>query len=224
MIRVALVDDHPLVRAGLAGLLGGLDDIDVVGQASDGADAVDLVRSTGPDVLLMDLSMPGVDGIDATRAVRAEFAELPVLILTSSREGAQLRAALEAGATGYLVKDAEPDEIATAVRRAAAGDSPIDPQMTRGLFPAATDAAPPGAPPGPAGPGAPGGTPGETALVRGREAEVLRLVARGYANKQIATSLGIAERTVKVHLGSVFRRIGVADRTSAALWAREHGY
>lgn len=208
MIRVALVDDHPLVRAGLAGLLGGLDDIDVVGQASDGADAVDLVRSTGPDVLLMDLSMPGVDGIDATRAVRAEFAELPVLILTSSREGAQLRAALEAGATGYLVKDAEPDEIATAVRRAAAGDSPIDPRMTRGLFPAATDAAP----------------PGETALVRGREAEVLRLVARGYANKQIATSLGIAERTVKVHLGSVFRRIGVADRTSAALWAREHGY
>jgi DNA-binding NarL/FixJ family response regulator len=204
MIRVALIDDHPLVRAGLIALLRELDDVTVVGDAADGSDALALVRDSHPDLLLMDLSMPGVDGVDATRVLRQEHPALPIVILTSSRDGERLRDALAAGATGYLLKDAEPAEIAAGIRSAARGESPIDPRVARMLFPAAET------------------TAASEPLIRGREAEVLRLVARGLANKQIARELGIAERTVKVHLGSVFRRLGLNDRTSAALWAREH--
>jgi DNA-binding NarL/FixJ family response regulator len=211
MIRVALIDDHPLVRAGLAALLNTLGDVEVAGEGSDGAEALEVVERSSPDLLLMDVSMPGVDGIEATRRVRQRHPGLPVLVLTSSRDPEQLRAALAAGAAGYLLKDAEPDEIAAAIRGAAVGRSPIDPRVARALFPTVVAAEPAAARP-------------PAAVVRGREAEVLRLVARGCANKQIAAELGIAERTVKVHLSSVFRRIGVSDRTSAALWARENGY
>lgn len=211
MIRVALIDDHPLVRAGLIALLRELDDVTVVGDAGDGSEALALVRDCRPDLLLMDLSMPSVDGVDATRMLRQEHPALPIVILTSSRDSESLHDALAAGATGYLLKDAEPAEIAAGIRSAARGESPIDPRVARMLFPAAAP-----------------GAAAQTAqlpepLIRGREAEVLRLVARGLANKQIARELGIAERTVKVHLGSVFRRLGLNDRTSAALWAREHG-
>ncbi|MDO9395143.1 MAG: response regulator transcription factor, partial [Herbiconiux sp.] len=173
-----------------------------------------LVQATAPVVLLLDLSLPGVGGIEATRRVRAEHPELPVLILTSSRDEEQLREALAAGATGYVVKDAEPAEIAAAVRAAARGGAPIDPRMTRSLFPAGA--------PVPAATAA-AERAADPARVRGREAEVLRLLAQGLANKQIARELGISERTVKVHVGSVFRRLGVNDRVSAALWARENG-
>ncbi|WP_382308174.1 response regulator transcription factor [Herbiconiux sp. UC225_62] len=217
MIRVALVDDHPLVRAGLVALLRELDDVAVVGEASDGAFALALVEDARPDLLLMDLSMPGTDGVTATTMVHAAHPHLPVLILTSSRDSRQLRDALAAGAAGYLLKDAEPAEIAAGIRAAARGEAPIDPRVARMLFPTSGRAAAPlEAQSDPESHPEP--------LVRGREAEVLRLVARGLANKQIARELGIAERTVKVHLGSVFRRLGVNDRTSAALWARENGY
>ncbi len=232
MIRVAIVDDHPLVRAGLAALLIEQGGVEIVGEGSDGDEAVALVEAVRPDVLLLDVSMHRVDGVAATRRVRVVAPELPVLIVTSSSDSAQLRAALAAGADGYLLKDADPDEIAAAVRAVARGRSPIDPRLTRALFadepapaapPAATTPDPAASPTAPEPAGDAAGA-ASVPRVRGREADVLRRVARGRANKQIAAELGIAERTVKVHLGSVFRRIGVADRTSAALWARENGY
>lgn len=211
-VGVALIDDHPLVRAGLVALLEEAGGIVVVGEASDGGDALALIERTRPDVLLMDLSMPGTGGIEATGIVRREHPELAVVILTSSHTGDDLRAALVAGATGYVVKDAEPAEIAAAVQAAARGHRPIDPRVTHALLPEAGTAS---ARPGDAD---------EPQTIRGREAEVLTLLARGLANKQIAHELGIAERTVKVHVGSIFRRLGVGDRVSAALWARENGY
>nr|WP_276510841.1 response regulator transcription factor [Herbiconiux flava] len=207
-----MIDDHPLVRAGLVALLEEAGGIAVVGEASDGGDALALIERTRPDVLLMDLSMPGTGGIEATGIVRREHPELAVVILTSSHTGDDLRAALAAGATGYVVKDAEPAEIAAAVQAAARGHRPIDPRVTHALLPEAGTAS---ARPGDAD---------EPQPIRGREAEVLTLLARGLANKQIAHELGIAERTVKVHVGSIFRRLGVGDRVSAALWARENGY
>ncbi|MBF4572971.1 response regulator transcription factor [Herbiconiux sp. VKM Ac-1786] len=210
-VTVALIDDHPLVRAGLAALLAEVG-IEVVGEASDGGDALALIERTRPDVLLMDLSMPGTGGIEATGIVRREHPELAVVILTSSHTGDDLRAALVAGATGYVVKDAEPAEIAAAVHAAAQGRRPIDPRVTHALLPGAGVAA------------ARSSDPGDPQPIRGREADVLTLLARGLANKQIAHELGIAERTVKVHVGSIFRRLGVGDRVSAALWARENGY
>ncbi|MCS5713697.1 response regulator transcription factor [Herbiconiux sp. CPCC 205716] len=218
-VKVALVDDHPLVRAGLAALLAEVGGIVVVGEASDGGDALALIERTRPDVLLMDLSMPGTGGVEATGIVRREHPELAVLIVTSSHAGDDLRAALAAGATGYVVKDAEPAEIAAAVHAAARGRRPIDPRVTHALLPDAGRASAPR-------PGADRGDPDEPLdrLLKGREAEVLTLLARGLANKQIAHELGIAERTVKVHVGSIFRRLGVGDRVSAALWARENGY
>jgi DNA-binding NarL/FixJ family response regulator len=217
-VRVALIDDHPLVRAGLVALLEEAGGIVVVGEASDGGDALALIERTRLDVLLMDLSMPGTGGIEATGIVRREHPELAVVILTSSHTGDDLRAALAAGATGYVVKDAEPAEIAAAVQAAARGHRPIDPRVTHALLPEAGIAA---ARPADADADADAEDPQP---IRGREAEVLTLLARGLANKQIAHELGIAERTVKVHVGSIFRRLGVGDRVSAALWARENGY
>jgi DNA-binding NarL/FixJ family response regulator len=210
-LTVALIDDHPLVRSGLAALLAEVG-IAVVGEASDGGDALALIERTRPDVLLMDLSMPGTGGIEATGIVRREHPELAVVILTSSHTGDDLRAALAAGATGYVVKDAEPAEIAAAVQAAARGQRPIDPRVTHALLPGAGAAAAHSA-----------RVEGDD-RIRGREADVLTLLAKGLANKQIAHELGIAERTVKVHVGSIFRRLGVGDRVSAALWARENGY
>jgi DNA-binding NarL/FixJ family response regulator len=200
-----LVDDHALVRAGLAALLDAAGGIDVVGEAADGEQAVELARSTLPDVVLMDLSMPVLDGVAATRAILAERPATQVLVLTSFSDRDRVRDALAAGAIGYLLKDSTPADVVAGVRAAAAQGSPIDPRVARTLL---TDG------PGGVGPGAPALSP--------RELEVLRLVAKGMANKQIGRTLGISERTVKVHLGNVFRRIGVQDRTSAALWAREN--
>lgn len=203
MIDVLLVDDHPLVRAGMAGLIASsADDIRVVGEAATGEEALQLVASAAPDVVLMDLSMPGMDGIEATRLITAGGYAGAVVVLTSFSESARVTAAVGAGAVGYLLKDSAPEDVIAAIRAAAAGHAPIDPRVARALLPGR----------------APDGSGGLSA----REREVLLLVAEGLANKQIARRLGIAERTVKVHLGNVFRRIGVADRTSAALWARDH--
>lgn len=201
-IGVLLVDDHPLVRAGLAGLLEATEDLYVVGQAADGAAALRATAELGPDVVLMDISMPDVDGIEATRALFAQGYAGAVVMLTSFADRARVVDAVSAGAVGYLLKDSEPAEVLAAVRAAARGHAPLDPRVAGALLPQ-RDAAP---------------EPDLSA----REREVLLLVTEGLANKQIATRLGIAERTVKVHLGNVFRRIGVGDRTSAALWARDH--
>ena len=204
MTTVVVVDDHRLVRAGLRTILDASGDLNVVGEAADGAAAVDVVRELGPDVVLMDLSMPGVDGVEAIRRLRADGATAPVVVLTSFAEADRVRAAVEAGALGYLLKDSEPGDVLAAVRAAAAGHAPIDPRVARALLPSVDRRSV-----GPA--------------LSDREREVLAHVARGLANKQIARTLGISERTVKVHLGNVFRQIGVGDRTSAALWARDHG-
>lgn len=201
-IRVLLVDDHPVVRAGLAGLLSATEDLEVVGEAADGAAALEIAAASAPDVVLMDISMPGMDGVTATRRLLDSGFAGAVVMLTSYAERDRVTDALGAGAVGYLLKDSEPGEVLAAIRAAASGHAPIDPRVAGALLPSRTPA------------------PG--ADLSSREREVLDLVAQGLANKQIARRLGIAERTVKVHVGNVFRRIGVADRTSAALWARDN--
>lgn len=202
MIKVVLVDDHHMVRTGLAALLAATDDIVVVGQAGDGAAAVDAVAREKPDVVLMDLSMAVVDGVEATRLILADHPQVNVVVLTSFSDRDRVSDALAAGAVGYQLKDCEPADLLAAVRAAAAGHAPIDPRVARVLLPDRS------------------GRPEDE--MSPREVEVLRLVTQGLANKQIGRALGISERTVKAHLGRVFRQIGVADRTSAALWARDH--
>ena len=201
---VVVVDDHRLVRAGLRTIIDASEDLEVVGEAGDGSQAVTVVGAVDPDVVLMDLSMPGVDGIEAIRRLRTAGHHTPVVVLTSFAEPERVRSALEAGAVGYLLKDSEPRDVLEAVRAAVAGHAPLDPRVTRALLPSADRGA-------------------SDVSLSGREREVLFHVAKGLPNKQIARTLGISERTVKVHLGNVFRRIGVSDRTSAALWARDHG-
>jgi DNA-binding NarL/FixJ family response regulator len=205
VIDVLVVDDHPVVRAGLVALVGGAADLRVVGEATDGEEAVRLGAQTCPDVVLMDLSMPVLDGVAATARLLAERPDCAVVVLTSFADQSRVSDALAAGAVGYLLKDSDPRDLLSAIRAAADGHAPLDPRVARSLLPR---------------PGAVAPDPGEG--LSAREREVLQLVARGMANKQIGRALGISERTVKAHLGRVFRVIGVADRTSAALWAREH--
>ena len=201
-IAVLLVDDHQLLRHGLATLLGAAEGMRVVGQAGEGAAAVAEALRLRPDVVLMDLSMPGIDGVEATRLLLAQLPESRVVVLTSFSDRERVGAALEAGAIGYLLKDSEPDEVVAAVRSAALGHVPLDPRVAGALLPAARRS--------------------PLDELSAREREVLELLAHGLANKQIGRKLGISERTVKVHVGHVFRVLGVGDRTSAALWAREH--
>ena len=203
-IRVLLADDHPVMRRGLAELLGAADDIDVVGAATDGDEAVAQAMETAPDVVLMDISMPNVDGVAATRRLLRERPEARVVMLTSFSERERILDALDAGAIGYLLKDAEPDELLRGVRAAARGESPLAPKAARAVLAAREER-----------------RPGDE--LTGREREVLILVGEGLPNKLIARRMGITEKTVKTHLTSVFQRIGVSDRTQAALWARRNG-
>ncbi len=209
MIRVVLADDHAVVRRGLTGLLESTDDLEVVGVARDGSEAVALVREHRPDVAVMDLQMPVLDGVEATRSIVAGDTGTEVLVLTSFSDHARIDAAIEAGAVGYLLKDAEPEVLLDGIRAVARGESPLDPRAARRLLARASGST---------------GDPrsAATADLSPREAEVLRLVVEGLLNKQIAQRLGITERTVKAHLTSVYQRIGVADRTQAALWAQRH--
>jgi DNA-binding NarL/FixJ family response regulator len=204
-IRVLVVDDHAVVRAGLEQLLATAADVLLVGTASDGVDAEPAVAEHAPDVVLMDLSMPQVDGVEATRRVKAAHPGVHVVVLTSLADQDSIMDAIDAGAEGYLFKHAAPDEILDAIRTVVNGGAPLDPKAARVLL-TGRRAAPAAAP----------------SLLRAREEEVLRLVAEGLANKQIARKLAISERTVKAHLTSIFQRIGVSDRTQAALWARDH--
>jgi DNA-binding NarL/FixJ family response regulator len=192
-----------VIRAGLAQLIATADDIEVVGQAADGAAAIEQARALKPDVVLMDLQMPGVDGVAATREIVAAGLGVDVLVLTSYSDNERILDALDAGAVGYLLKDADPDDVLTGIRAVSRGESPIHPKAARALLGARSA----------------GGRPQLTA----REVEVLTLVRDGLANKQIAKRLEISERTVKAHLTSAFSRIGVSDRTQAALWAQRNG-
>jgi DNA-binding NarL/FixJ family response regulator len=203
-IRLVIVDDHPLVRRGLCELFAAESDIEVVDAVGDGAEAVRSVLAKQPDVVLMDVSMPDIDGIEATRRVLAVRPETRVVMLTSFAEHERVIEALDSGAIGYILKDAESDELVRGVRAAAAGDSPLSPRAARALVTARR-----------------GRRPFEE--LTARELDVLKLVARGLSNKQIAWRLAISEKTVKAHMTSIFGRIGVGDRTQAALWAQRHG-
>jgi DNA-binding NarL/FixJ family response regulator len=204
-IRVVLVDDHAMVRLGLEQLLAGTDGIDVVGSASNGAEAITIVRQTTPDVVLMDLQMPDIDGVTATRRIVVADSTVQVVVLTSFSDSERIVAALDSGAVGYLLKDADPEDLIEGIRAAARGESPLHPKAARQLLTARS------------------AVRGGPVDLTPRETEVLSLVRQGLANKQIARRLGISERTVKAHLTSTFQRIGVVDRTQAALWAERHG-
>jgi DNA-binding NarL/FixJ family response regulator len=204
MIGVVIADDHAVVREGLSRLLESATGIEVLAKASDGAEAVALAAEHRPQVVLMDLAMPVVDGAEATRQIVAADPSTQVVILTSFSDRDQIVRALDAGAIGYLLKDAEPGDLIEGVRAAARGESPLDPKAARAMLNAR-------------------GRPSPTAELSPREREVLSLVASGLANKVIAMRLEISEATVKAHLTSIFSSIGVTDRTQAALWARENG-
>lgn len=203
-IRVVIADDHGIVRAGLRQLLATFDGIELVGEAGNGAEAVALAVESNPDVVLMDLEMPELDGIEATRRITAQAPETQVVVLTSFSDRERILRALDAGAVGYVLKDAEPDELAGAIRAAARGESPLDPRAARALLAARRDSGP-------------------ADQLSQRELEVLTMVAEGLPNKLIARRLEISEKTVKAHLTSIFRTIGATDRTQAALWAQREG-
>ncbi|MCW2699650.1 MAG: two component transcriptional regulator, LuxR family [Blastococcus sp.] len=205
VIDVLVVDDHALMRAGLQGLIDGAEDMRVVGMAGDGAEALDLIPRSSPHVVLMDLSMPGMDGVTATGRISEEHPDTAVLVLTSFSDQARVLQALDAGAVGYVLKDTDPADLLDAIRAVARGQSPLDPRVARTVLHGRRVAA-----------------PAPAVELTEREHEVLALVGRGLANKQIARALGIREATVKAHLTSVFQRIGVRDRTSAALWAQKN--
>ncbi len=205
MIRVVLVDDHAMVRAGLAQLLIADGDIEVVGSVADGAAAVEHVRRSRPDVVLMDISLPGLDGIRITAAIRAAEPDVRVVMLTSFGDRERVLAAVDAGAAGYLLKEADPEDLVSGVRAAARGESPVSPRAGQALFAARA------------------GQREAADELTPRERQVLLLVAEGLMNKQVARRLGISEKTVKAHLTRVFAAIGVSDRTQAALWAERHG-
>jgi DNA-binding NarL/FixJ family response regulator len=204
MIRVLLADDHQLVRSGLAALLAGSEDIEVVGTAANGAEAVEMARNFCPDVVLMDLVMPVMDGVEATRRLVADLPSAQVVVLTSFSDQERIIAALDAGAIGYLLKDVDPAELVRGVLAAARGESPLHPKAARSLLSSRSE-----------------NRPAERTNVEltPREAQVLSLLRQGLANKQIARALGISQATVKAHLTSVFQRIGVTDRVQAAVWA-----
>ena len=205
MIRVLIADDHPVVRNGLAQLVAGADDIEVCCTAEDGEQAVTAAVEHGPDVALMDLSMPGMDGIEATRRIAATAPATRVVALTSATDQERILAAIDAGAVGYLLKDSEPSALLAGIRAAAQGDSPLDPRAAGAVLRARGTAKPP------------------ADELTEREREVLALVAKGLPNKLIARELGVSEKTVKAHLTRVYRALGVFDRTQAALWAQRHG-
>jgi DNA-binding NarL/FixJ family response regulator len=207
VIRLLIADDHPVVRAGLAGLLSDEPGFDVVAEASDGDEAVRLAAATHPDVVLMDLRMPRVDGVAATARIAGGEAGDPaprVLILTTYESDDQILAAIEAGASGYLLKAAPQAEIVAGIRSVAAGQSALSPQVAVRLVERMR-------------------RPEPDAVLTARELDVLRLVATGHSNKQVAVALGIGESTVKTHLLKVFEKLGVADRTRAVTLAMERG-
>ena len=228
-VTVVVADDQSAVREGLVLLLGTLPGISVAGQASDGDAAVDLVARTRPQVVLMDLNMPGCDGVAATRRITAEHPGTRVVVLTTYADDESIIGALQAGALGYLTKDATRAEIGRALRAAAAGQAVLDPDVQRRLLSAAARApempAPTGTPGTPGAPGTPGGAGSREADdLTPREAEVLRLIAAGQSNREIARTLFVSEATVKTHVNRIFAKTASRDRAQAIRYAYTHGY
>jgi DNA-binding NarL/FixJ family response regulator len=205
-IRVLLVDDHAVVRRGLRSFFDLLDDIDVVGEASDGNEAIAEARRLAPDVVLMDLLMPNLDGLGAIAAIKAAQPEIEIVAVTSFIEEEKVTAALEAGATGYLLKDAEADDVAAAVRAAHNGEVHLDPAVAGLLARRMRERR----------------TQPKVEQLTERELEVLSLVGRGASNKQIAAALFITERTARTHVSNILGKLGLASRTQAALYAVEN--
>lgn len=209
-ITVFLVDDHSVVRAGLVAYLGTEPGIEVVGEAADGREALARLGALAaqgrtPDVVLMDLQMPHLDGIEATTQVKATWPHIEIIAVTSFIEEARVRAALAAGATGYLLKDADASDVAGAIRAAVAGEVRLDPAAAAAL--AAGLRAPKSA----------------VADLTDREREVIVLVAEGYSNRELARRLGVAERTARTHVSNILAKLGLASRTQAAMWAVREG-
>jgi DNA-binding NarL/FixJ family response regulator len=205
-IRVVVVDDHAVVRSGLLAFLEGENDLEVVGAAEGGAEALDLLarldsEGVRPDVVLMDLQMRPVDGIESTRMVRARYDDVEVVALTSFGEPDRVQRALEAGASGYLLKDADADEVAAAIRAAHRGELQLDPAVARRLMSTLQE---------------PRAFSGE---LTARELDVVTLIGEGKANKEIALQLGIGERTARTHVSNILRKLGLTSRTQLALWA-----
>ncbi len=203
-IRTLLVDDHSVVRQGLRMFLGLDDEIEVIGEAGNGAEAVKLARDLHPDVVLMDLVMPVMDGIAATAAIRSELRETEVIALTSVLEDASVVGAVRAGAIGYLLKNTEADELRRAIKAAAAGQVQLSPEAAARLLREVR-------------------APESPEPLTERETDVLRLLAQGQSNKEIAHGLRIGERTVKTHVSNVLTKLGVQSRTQAALYAVQTG-
>jgi two-component system, NarL family, response regulator LiaR len=208
VIRVLIADDHAVVRQGLRTFLELQDDIEVVGDVADGAAAVERTLDRGPDVVLMDLVMPGIGGVEAIRMIRERRPEVRVLVLTSFGEDEQIFPAVTAGAAGYLLKDVEPQELVRAIRAAHEGEALLHPAVAARLMEEFSSGQ--------------GPRSAESSLTA-REREVLELIARGLPNKLIARELGIAEKTVKTHVSAILSKLGVTDRTQAALYAVRNG-
>jgi DNA-binding NarL/FixJ family response regulator len=208
-IRVLLVDDHEVVREGLRAFLELQDGLEVIGEAGDGEEALTLADKLQPDVILMDLVMPKLDGVGAMRELRRRAPATRVIALTSFLDDERLLPAIQAGAAGYLLKDVRPQELARAIRTAYAGEAMLDPAAAARLVAAVAQGATP--------------APSEQQRLTRREQEVLELIAKGRSNKRIAFELGIAEKTVKAHVGRVLAKLGVADRTEAAVTAVREG-
>jgi DNA-binding NarL/FixJ family response regulator len=223
-VTVVVADDQSAVREGLVLLLGTLPGITVAGEAAEGNAAVELVATVKPQVVLMDLNMPGCDGVAATARITAEHPGTRVVVLTTYADDESIIRALQAGALGYLTKEATRAEIGRAVHAAAAGQAILDPGVQQRLLSAAARA--PGAPGVPAAPGTPGaGAPGSADdELTPREAEVLRLIAAGQSNREIARTLFVSEATVKTHVNRIFAKTGSRDRAQATRYAYTHGY
>lgn len=212
MIRLVLVDDQALARAGLRLILAPEDGFAVVGEAADGAAALEVVAASAPDVVVMDVRMRGMDGVEATRRLRAQAGAPPVLILTTFDDDEVLSSALRAGAAGFVLKEAPAEELIRAVRAVAAGEAWLDPIVTGRVLAAYRAHRPPATGPAP-----------QLATLTGRELEVLRLIGRGASNHEIAAQLVISEATVKSHVGNLLAKLGLRDRAAAIVFAFDQG-